>query len=36
MVIARKEDDEIEMKINEMKQSKKKNDKISNEKDADG
>ena len=36
MVIAREEDDEIEMKINEMKQSKKKNDKISNEKYADG
>ena len=35
MEIARKEDDEIEMKINEMKQSKKKNDKITNKKDVD-
>ena len=35
MEIARIEDDEIEMKINEMEQSKKKNDKITNEKDVD-
>ena len=35
MEIERKEDDEIEMKINEMEQSKKKNDKITNEKDVD-
>ena len=36
MGIARKKDDEIERKINEMEKSKKKNDKITKEKDVDG
>ena len=35
MGIARKKDDEIERKINEMEKSKKKNDKITKEKDVD-
>ena len=32
----RKEDDEIEIKINEMEKSKKNNDEITNKKDVDG
>ena len=32
----RKQDDEIEVKINEMEKSKKKHDEITNEKDVDG